>query len=144
MLRACLRISVRALSYQREFTSGLVGAWRTSSRRHFGLHVDICFLDQIFSLCYLFSRHAPYIIFDFHRDERCKLHIRYRKRSASKKKQDRCQFVTISSSTQFFQLTMTMTKSSSRLQHSKFLALSFARLIEIHSNFLFRINCSSR
>ena len=61
--------------------------------------VHICFLNQIFSLCYLFFRHASYIIFDLYRNERCKLHTRsHCKRSASRKKQDRCQFVTISSS----------------------------------------------
>ena len=63
-------------------------AWRALLLLAFGLHVDICFLDQIFSLCYLFPRHASYIIFDFHRDERCKFHIRF-KRSASRKKQNR-------------------------------------------------------
>ena len=53
-------------------------AWRTLLFLTFGLHVDICSLDQISSLCYLFSRHALYIIFDLHRDERCKIHTRYR------------------------------------------------------------------
>ena len=55
----------------------------------FDFFVHICFLNQIFSLCYLFFEHAFDIIFDFHRDERCKIHTRYRKRSANKKKQNR-------------------------------------------------------
>ena len=104
-------------------------AWHTLLLLTFCLHVDICSLDQIFSLCYLFFRHASYIIFDLHRDERCKIHTR--RRSASRKKQDRCQLVTVSSSAQFnswrFHLqhetflstAVTMTRSSSRLQHSK-------------------------
>ena len=59
VLRACLGISIEALSYQRESISGLVEAWHTLLLLAFGLHVDICFLDQISSLCYLFPRHAP-------------------------------------------------------------------------------------
>ena len=104
-------ISVGGLSYQRESISGLVEAWHTLLLLAFGLHVDICFLDQISSLCYLLSsRHAPYIIFDLHRDRRCKLHTRYHcKRPASRKKQNRCQFVTIPSSARNLSQFATMT-----------------------------------
>ena len=138
MLRTCLKISIKILSYQRKFISKLMKIWRTSFIRYFNFHVNICFLNQIFSLCYLFFRHAfyinvtnmfenfdrdfilsarihieinkslthivykhfdlyvdicslnqifslcylffrhmSYIIFDLHRDERCKFHIRY-------------------------------------------------------------------
>ena len=87
MLRACLGISIEILSYQRKFISKLVKTWHTLLLLTFDLHVDICFLNQISSLCYLFSRHALDIIFDLHRDERCKIHTR--KRSASRKKHDR-------------------------------------------------------
>ena len=51
--------------------------WRIFLFLTFDFHVNICFLNQIFSLCYLFFKHAFYIIFDFHRDEQCKFHIRY-------------------------------------------------------------------
>ena len=71
-------ISIEILSYQRKFTSKLMKIWHTFWLLTFNLHVNICFLNQIFSLCYLFFRHASYIIFNFHRDERCKFHIRYR------------------------------------------------------------------
>ena len=60
MLRTCLRISIRILFYQRKFTSKLMKTWRTSFTKHFDLHVNICSLNQIFSLCYLFFRHASY------------------------------------------------------------------------------------
>ena len=93
--------------------------WRTFLFLTFDFHVNICFLNQIFSLCYLFSKHAFYIIFDFHRDERCKFHIRYRKRSTNKKKQNRSTRDDCTFSTRIFQSTMTMTKSFSRFQHSK-------------------------
>ena len=66
------------LFYQREFWCELMLIWHTFLLLTFDHRVHICFLDQIFSLCYLFFRHAFYIIFDFHRDERCKFHIRYR------------------------------------------------------------------
>ena len=67
--------------------TSVIWVWRTIYFRHFDRLVHICSLNQIFSLCYLFSEHASDIIFDFHRDERCKLHTR--KRSASRKKQNR-------------------------------------------------------
>ena len=60
VLRACLKISIETLSYQRKSIWGLVWAWHTLLLLTFDLHVHICSLDQIFSLCYLFSRHASY------------------------------------------------------------------------------------
>ena len=81
VLRACLGGSFgRVLSYQREAIWGLVRSRALAPTIYFWhsvSHVHICFLDQISSLCYLFPRHAPYIIFDLHRDGRCKLHTRY-------------------------------------------------------------------
>ena len=87
-------ISIGNLSYQRKSIWELARsrAWRSQSTSGIRSSVHICSLDQISSLCYLLSsRHASYIIFDLHRDGRCKIHTRYRKRSASRKKQDRFQ-----------------------------------------------------
>ena len=50
--------------------------WRAFLFLTFNFHVNICFLNQIFSLCYLFFEYAFDIIFNFHRNERCKFHIR--------------------------------------------------------------------
>ena len=47
-------ISIESLFYQRKFISKLVKTWRTFLFLTFDFHVDICFLDQIFSFCYLF------------------------------------------------------------------------------------------
>ena len=114
--------------------------------------VHICFLNQIFSLCYLFSRHAFYIIFDLYRDERCKLHTRYQ-RSASRKKQNRSicddvvfsaiQLVTISSSarnllinSQWRWFTVSCTTN---------LSLWILRdLLTFDQTLCFETNCSSR
>ena len=60
VLRACLKISIEILSYQRKFIWRLVWTWHTFLLLTFDLHVHICSLNQIFSLCYLFSRHASY------------------------------------------------------------------------------------
>ena len=57
-------ISIGNLSYQRESIWKLARSrtWRSQSTSDIRFSVHICFLDQIFSLCYLLSpRHAPYI-----------------------------------------------------------------------------------
>ena len=93
LLRTCLKISIKILFYQREFIWELVWTWHTFLLLTFDLYVHICSLNQIFSLCYLFFRHASYIIFDFHRDERCKLHIRSHRQRVERNAT--IQFVTI-------------------------------------------------
>ena len=63
VLRACLKIWVVILSYQREFIWELARsrAWRSQSTSGIRSSVHICSLNQISSLCYLLSsRHAPY------------------------------------------------------------------------------------
>ena len=63
VLRACSERNVdRILFYQRKFIWRLARSktWRSQSTFDIRFSVHICFLDQIFSLCYLFSRHAFY------------------------------------------------------------------------------------
>ena len=57
-------ISIENLFYQRKFISKLVKIWHIFLFLTFDFHVDICFLHQIFSLCYFFSRHAFYTFFN--------------------------------------------------------------------------------
>ena len=56
-------ISIENLFYQREFIWKLTRSrvWRSQSTFDIRFSVHICSLDQIFSLCYLFFRHAFYI-----------------------------------------------------------------------------------
>ena len=159
LLRAYSEKSVdRVLSYQREFIWELARfrIWRSQFTSDIRFSVHICFLDQIFSLCYLFSRHAFYIIFDFHRDERCKLHTRCDDQRVERNKivsiRDDCTFsarILRSISWRFhFQHEISLSIAMTMIHcflHSRFLVLSFARLIDTRSNVLFRqMNCSSR
>ena len=68
VLRTCFEKSVdKILFYQREFIWKLARFRTWCSQSTFGIRssVHICSLDQIFSLCYLFSRHAFYNFCNF-------------------------------------------------------------------------------
>ena len=61
VLRACLRRDLDwNLILSAEIHMRTSVTWRTFLLLTFDFHVDICFLDQIFSLCYLFFRHTFY------------------------------------------------------------------------------------
>ena len=62
MLRTCLKISIKIIFYQRKFTSNLMKIWRILFIKYFDFHVNICFLNQIFSLCYLFIQTRRFTI----------------------------------------------------------------------------------
>ena len=149
LLRACLERSFDwVLSYQRKFMWRLMWAWHTLLFLTFDFHVHICSLNQIFSFLLRIDLDTTHdIIFDFHRDERCKLHTRYHcKRSASRKKQDRWQFVTISSSARNLSICDDDVFNAIFFNQqwrwfivyntAKSLAQSFARLIDTRSNSL--------
>ena len=143
MLRACLKIWIVILSYQRKFIWKLARSrtWRSQSTFDIRFSVHICFLNQIFSLCYLLSfRHAFYIIFNFHRDERCKFHTRYRcdqrvERNKIVVNLWRCRFQHNFISINNDDDSLFLTQQISRTE--------LARLIVTRSNFAV-VNCSSK